>query len=124
MSAHTVSDDHISAILYAYARADRYTKRDERCLTEMGFTLLNANVASVAHRYSSDANELTSFTLSRKMRLDPPTAIAALKLCQNLNYQSCERDDWDGSLACKLLSRIERTLITRIPGYEEAPWEI
>ena len=124
MSAFLVSNDHISAILYAFARADRYNKHDERSLTEMGLTLLNANVASMAHRYPGDVNELTPFTLTRKLRLEPPTAIAALKLCQSLDYQSCERDDWDESPARKLLSRIERTLIAVLPGYDEAKWAI
>jgi len=124
MSAFLVSNDHISAILYAYARADRYGKHDERALTEMGLTLLNANVASIAHRYPSDVNELTPFTLTRRLRFDAPPAIAALKLCQSLDYQSCERDDWEQSPARKLLTRIESTLISVLPGYDEAKWAI
>ncbi|GAC1312051.1 MAG: hypothetical protein NVSMB19_26390 [Vulcanimicrobiaceae bacterium] len=124
MSAFLCSNQHISAILYAFARADRYTKHDDQALTEMGVTLLDANAASVAYRYPRDVGEAKPFKLARSLRLEPLTPVAALKLCQSLNYQSCERDDWAESPARKLLSRIESALVSNLPGYEEAKWAI
>jgi hypothetical protein len=45
-----------------------------------------------------------------------PTAI--LKMCACLDYQSCETDDWDTTLAYKLLQRIRLAAISLLPGYE------
>lgn len=46
-----------------------------------------------------------------------------LKMCDGLEYQSCETDDWDKTLAYRLLTRIRKAAIHELPGYEDAPWE-
>lgn len=46
-----------------------------------------------------------------------------LKMCACLDYQSCETDDWDKTLAYRLLQRIRLAAISLLPGYEDAPWE-
>ncbi len=63
---------------------------------------------------------LHKFTLDEVMLAHPPTAVEALTLIASLDYQSCERDDWEQSPARALLSHMERALITELPGYDYA----
>lgn len=46
-----------------------------------------------------------------------------LKMCDCLEYQSCETSDYRKSLAFALLEVIRKGAIRRLPGYDEAPWE-
>lgn len=51
-----------------------------------------------------------------------PQAVIALKSLACLEYQSCETDDYQQTLAYALLKWIEGICINAIPGYDEAPW--
>lgn len=46
-----------------------------------------------------------------------------LKMCACLAYQCCETDDWESTLAYRLLNKIRLAAISLLPGYEDAPWE-
>lgn len=50
-------------------------------------------------------------------------AISILKMCNCLEYQSCETDDWRKTLAYVLLGDIRAAAIRVLPGYENAPWD-
>lgn len=126
MSAFIVSSDHITAILAGYTLR---SSRDERLtpeeLTIMGKMLWLENCRSVAYRYDEEPDACwTEFKFETRYRVYPPvTEIPALlKLCDCLEYQSCERPDYEDSQAYKRLQRIRGTLIRALPGYEAAPW--
>lgn len=43
-----------------------------------------------------------------------------LAMCNCLEYQSCETEDWRDSMAFDLLYRIQKAAIRALPGYDDA----
>lgn len=92
--------------------------------------LYNENIRSVQYRYpNSSSNELPG-PIERPDEIKigwldfqkPETPVVLLKLCDCLEYQSCETRDWHETAAFELLERIRRAAIHKLPGYDEAPW--
>jgi hypothetical protein len=96
-------------------------------------TLYQENIRSVWARYPDekweslpgpsvkpDSLTVTYTEAKRNWYLKP---IDILKMCDGLEYQSCETSDWRETLAYNLLTRIRHAAIAELPGYEEAPWE-
>lgn len=95
--------------------------------------LYQENVRSVGTRYPRDSRaelpgpistpehmtvselELAQFQRDRL----PPVLI--LKMCDCLEYQSCETDDYQDTLAYRLLNAIRKAAIHQLPGYDDAP---
>src|SRR6266850_3097204 len=126
MSAYVVHTDTIDYLVTA-ARlwrlaSDGYLPYDARNLTdsELGNVLLSENVRSVNYRYS-EQDEAPVYEY-RSMRFDAIDAVAVLKSVQCVNYQSCETDDWKGTLAHRVLKAIESGAIAHLRGYSDAPW--
>ena len=134
MSAFIVSDTHINALV-------RYASRHKLSVyfnRQLGFPfgkqrlnvhdneqaiaqiLLDENVRSVNYRYRD--NEVMSITYDRGAPI--LTAIQAIKAAQCLRYQSCECDDFEESIAFKLIEAIIADAIPRLDGYESAQWAI
>jgi hypothetical protein len=69
---------------------------------EVANILLLANLESVAHRYST---LLDSELPIREQELygPPPKAVELFGILRSLRYQSCERDDYNDSLAYAVL---------------------
>jgi len=123
MSAFVVSREHVAALVKYLAEVE--TREITQTDALKADVLLAANVLSVAHRYPHDIPEMEEpFTAAeiRKARTLP--ALHAISLAQSLQYQSCERDDYENSVA----ERWTRTLIdraaSRLPGWDAAPWTI
>jgi hypothetical protein len=93
--------------------------------------LYQENIRSVQHRYPQDAVDQLPGPIVKEPALtvslsdvcnaktDPVTV---LKLCDCLEYQSCETDDWEETGAFELLERIRKAAIRSLPGYDDAPW--
>ena len=128
MSAFIVSDTHINALVryasrhnvrafYGNPLAMFKVKDNEQATAEL---LLAENVRSVNYRYRD--NEIMTITY------DPGapilTAIQAIKAAHCLRYQSCECDDFEESIAFKLIEAIIADAIPRLDGYESASWAI
>jgi hypothetical protein len=134
MSAFIVSDTHINALV-------RYASRHKLSVffnKQLGFPfgkqqfkiydneqataelLLAENVKSVNYRYRD--NEVMSITYDRGAPV--LTAIQAIKAAQCLRYQSCECDDFEDSIASKLIEAIIDDAIPRLEGYDCAQWAI
>jgi hypothetical protein len=134
MSAYIVSDTHISALVtwaaslqVSFYFANQRTNITWQNAEEIGRALLDENVRSVGHRYEGriDSEEKNAAASYKFVRFDTPLEIAeVIKACHCLDYQSCETDDWKDSKAYAILQAIEDKAITRIPGYERAPWGI
>jgi len=128
MSAFVVSKNHLAAIA-AFGALKQVSTGTSNVGFDFGSiykTLAEANVRSVCHRYGDSKDEYRNFLKppARVPRLQLPTAIQIVKLCDCLDYQSCETDDWRGSEACKLLGHIRNAAIRALPGYDEAKWAI
>jgi len=128
MSAFIVSDTHINALVryasrhnvrafYGNPLAMFQVKDNEQATAEL---LLAENVKSVNYRYRD--NEVMSITYDRGAPI--LTAIQAIKAAQCLRYQSCECDDFEESIAFKLIEAIIADAIPRLDGYESAQWGI
>ena len=128
MSAFIVSDTHINALVRYASRhnvrafhgnplAMFQAKDNEQAAAEL---LLAENVKSVNYRYRD--NEVMSITYDRGAPI--LTAIQAIKAAQCLRYQSCECDDFEESIAFKLIEAIIADAIPRLEGYESAEWGI
>lgn len=133
MSAFVVSQKHISILAnYAcdhYAHlgpcADRASQDDYDYLYT---TLARQNVRSVCHRYE-DEKEADYAEFCKPRGFSPGSAkslpaVHVLKLCDCLDYQSCETEDWRETPAYHVLSRIRDAATSNLPGYEEAPWAV
>ena len=123
MSAFMCSDTHLSIITEAYAAwallepyaSDRHAADVWRCLAE-------ENAKSVAFRYREAPAPVSASGMNRDVRL--PSAIAVVKLCQSLEYQSCEHDGWETSEARRIVRAVLSAAISRVDGYDAAPWSI
>jgi hypothetical protein len=107
---------------------------DKDVATTFANILYRENIRSVGTRYPADKlqdmpgpnnkpDEITiesiDFTLA-VFRLPP---LWILKMCDCLEYQSCENDDYRQTVAFELLDKIRRAAIKALKGYGDAPWE-
>jgi len=134
MSAFIVTDTHINALVryasrhklsvffnrklgFPFGKEQLKTYGNEQAIAQI---LLDENVKSVNYRYRD--NEVMTITY------DPGapilTAIQAIKAAQCLKYQSNECDDFEESIAFKLIEAIIADAIPRLEGYESASWAI
>lgn len=150
MSAFVCSEEHFKALaLFATSRdGSRRFKIDPRLILQ-GYIeatpnrrglasiyadiLYQENIRSVRERYPEDAWEEIPGPIIKPlhiivcwkdedcgaMRLNP---VAILKLCDSLQYQSCETENYEQTTAYKLLHAIRQAAIRALPGYDGAPW--
>lgn len=94
------------------------------------------NIRSVAKRYRNEPlqdlpgphekpehiavtdRELPRFEVYSKL-----APVDILKMCAGLEYQSCETDDYQSTLAYRLLHHIRLAAIKALPGYDAGPWD-
>ena len=133
MSAYIVEDDHIDALItfcidhqLRYRVDGKSVFITEANAEEVGRILLDANVASVHHRYEGriDDDEKNAASNYRFKRFVPGiTLMQAICGVRCLDYQSCERDDWELSTAWRICQSITDHAIARLPGADEC-WQI
>ena len=139
MSAYIVDHDHIDALLdYAIQQQVRYVVRETNSIvdvttenaTEIGRILLTENERSVRARYPAcDVNELpgtigedsANYKFKRWPLRSPLQALTILKACDGFDYQACETDDYEQSLAANIIRAIRGFAIRRLPGYSDSP---
>jgi len=85
--------------------------------------LYRENVRSVQHRYPNDSFESPERLMIGRYRRQIADPVQLLKMCQCLDYQSCETTEWEQSTAYKILQSIISAAIGDLPGYREAAWE-
>ncbi len=130
MSCFVVSQKHLSAIVRwanvhnlkaGWIAAERrfvYTPGKEQELVDL---LYAANTKSVNARYKESHPEHGfEYDLSAPML----TPVEVLKACDCITYQSGEWSGFKGSEAERAVQDIKQAAVRRLPGYEEAPWEI
>jgi hypothetical protein len=135
MSAFVVDQQHIdemvSAAIDLETRArlvpDRgYRQVNHENANDLGRMLWAENVRSVIYRYrlpgTEEAAEYESAVEAYRFTWRPVSAGRAAKRLACFEYQACECEDWQESLAYDFGSQMARALITKLPGYAEAPW--
>lgn len=135
MSAYQVNKVHIDALVTAglsfrpgrhdgplhWYHEDETHVLNDGTAGQVGAMLWAENARSVNHRYSEDEWEEPYEHSHLQGRVDPVVVLAAL-VCYR--YQSCETPDWPQSEAYAFCQALEASMIRRLPGYDNAPWEI
>lgn len=130
MSAFIVSHDHIDAIVtwaacngvsvWDAASGRRHdVKGNEQAI---GLCLLYENYRSVAYRYGESLDQDYLDRYRWRVFTAPLSAVQALKAVDCLVYQSCEHDEWDASMAYRILTEIRHAAWRKVPGYESADY--
>lgn len=130
MSAYTVSDEHIHVLVTALRHylpegvyntaTQQWVKIDALSADRLGQMLLDANIASVNARYDEDDVRIYSWAPA-KWAWDE---VAILKAIDGFEYQCSEAPTWQTSDVKALCEGLRGAVITHLPGYEQAPWEI
>lgn len=143
MSAFVVSKDHIDAIvtvaLFGVSECSAQSGQwfppyfgnpsrpvDIYSVNRLGEMLLLENEDSVRARYPSHNDSEAPVYIYPFHSLPVPliNAVAALKLIDCYEYQSCEHEEWDLSATKRFCHNLRSSLITSLPGYDAAPWAI
>ena len=144
MSAYLVSPKQIGVIA-AYAHKSKCTDygvcygQGVSELDTIAKCLAQANIDSIESRYPDTKKEGAAQSFcsmtnqdyiglaiqeANNAKLSQFTPAIMATLCANFEYQACEVDNWFESLAFKILIQVRRTLVEKLPGYENAPWGI
>ena len=145
MSAFIVDKEHIDLLVTAglefrsygplswwhEATGKRYELTPQRA-HEVGQMLWAENLASLVGRYPNDGSgerpgpidfEDDMVLTYRYQRIPGVPDIATVaKAVHCYEYQSCEHDGWKTSQARAFCQALEHACVTRMPGYEAAPW--
>ena len=85
-----------------------------------GAMLSATNRESVNHRYNeNEIEEMYSFR--RVFELE---AVQVIKALDCYEYQSCEHPEWEASEALNFCNALRSMAGHKIPGYDDAQWEI
>lgn len=145
MSAFIVSDDTIHAIVTFAADQKMMVKHPVTGLYHdvesfpdlIGQELVSENYRSVNVRYNeTDKAPTWRHVPTRRGTVKPAnpyeplsapirrelTPLDIIKLCDCLEYQSCETDDWESTWTYAFLNSVRHRAITKLPGYDNAPW--
>lgn len=95
MSAWIASDKHIASFVFKCANSSD----DKQAIANL---LKKANIRSVNYRY----DERTKITPCDLNQVQEITWEEACMLGASLDYQSCQRPDWENSKAYHLLNRL------------------
>jgi hypothetical protein len=127
--------DHATPGAYFAALSEIRREVDHESIPKVAQMLLDANVASVSHRYPDDKpDELPGPIDAYYVRpvgwqaaeSNAPSLapVAVLKALDGYEYQACERDDWPDSEARAFCDALRGAVIHHLPGYDDAAWEI
>jgi hypothetical protein len=122
MSAFQVGPEHLNylvnaAILYDVHAATIYTPE------QLGIMLARENAISLNARYPQHRTEPIpyAFTIVPKRTITP---VQTIKAAQCFEYQACEHHGWKESTTKRIIDALTSAAIGKLPGYQEAAWEI
>lgn len=136
MSAFVVDFHHINALVtfaldvqasYWNPAAQERVNVTSYNAEEIGRLLLDENVRSVGHRYSgriSGEEKSAAADYAFKRYNAPLSAVQILKAVECLEYQCCETDDWESTVAWRICQSLKGYAISRLPGYDAAAWGV
>lgn len=136
MSAFICNNEHINAMLQAAFSTkalpwppsyywEENGKAESRCIRRtdqaIGQKLVNENFASVNYRYQENRIAYVFQVLPFQKRYP---LVQLLKACNCYIYQACEHPEWEESEAHAIVKALKARAIVRLPGYDEAMWEV
>jgi len=131
MSAFTVSEEHITAMVNSttpsYSGDGAAYRWNGKTVyfggnrNEIAQKLWDENFRSVNYRYNENVEAPVYHGARAPRRFSP---IEIVKLCHSYNYQSCETPDWEETEAYAISKAIESRAIRNVAGYDEALWSI
>ncbi|MEH2525837.1 MULTISPECIES: hypothetical protein [unclassified Bradyrhizobium] len=134
MSAYLCSDLHINTLVsYAVRHGVHYRVNGNAVRVVLNNAeaianiLIDENARGVGERYRERTKEHFGDIgeALRFKQVNPlPDALVILKLCDCFDYQACESDDYEDTLAAEIVNQIRKEAIRRLPGYDAAPWGI
>lgn len=101
--------------------AQRYRRLTRESAGRVGAVLLAENRRSVDHRHDEQRWEEPYVFVPLPV---PPPPVVVLKAIVCYVYQSCEHPQWSDSEAREFCDALTIRAISRLPGYDTAPWEI
>lgn len=136
MSAFVVSKEHIDALVTAglefgrpygpmrwyWGNPARSNELRAETAGQVGAMLWAENQRSVNFRYTED--EIEEPYQFERMPGTPIPPVIVLKALQCFEYQACESDDWRETEAYAFCQALRKRAISRLGGYDAAPWEI
>jgi hypothetical protein len=106
-------------------------------LTDIGRVLLAENERSVCYRYpdctetdkpGTIGEEALSYNFRQwqnVFKLDhTKLCVLIIKQCDCFDYQACETNDYEKSIAHAIIAAIRRKAIRSLPGFDQAPWGV
>lgn len=141
MSAFILGTDHIDYLVSAAVDAGTHQSGfgiywdGERVewhnADVVGAALLRENIASVSHRYADNGTGSLPGPIPNPVPEDyvylpflKVDAAQVLKALDCYEYQSCEHPGWNDSEARRFCDVLRRRYASKMPGYEEALWEV
>lgn len=109
--------------LSAYIGNEHVDFSDVKSLEKLGTILKEQNYRSVNARYN-EQTECEPYSFS-SINTDIPkvsNAMASLKILDCYEYQSCETDDYTSTMAHEIVATFRKLLISKLNGYDDAPW--
>jgi hypothetical protein len=138
MSAFILDKDHIDYLVTAaidLGRGGLYWKG--RMVTtdyanDFGAMLIAENINSIRYRYPDwdDLPDPSAYAYERffipgySYKESVEHIAQVLKAISCYEYQTCEHPEWPESEAKRVCDRLRSAYIYRLPGYEEAEWEV
>lgn len=125
MSSYIVSDNHINTLISWAAANDVSYRWEHKWIAIKGAeqhaaaTLYAANVESVNRLYKGAAPS-AAFTY-RHVWTGRLSALSILRACATFDYQACEVDVYESTVAAKIIDAIRHAAIKGLPGYHDAP---
>ena len=128
MSAFVVTPNHIAYLVnaaqtYRVSYDGNLVSLSTRDQAEIGAALLAENQASVNHRYTNHPAQNEPYVHPTRPSA-APDPVQTLKAVSCYEYQSCEHPAWEESAAYRFCQDLTSASISRLPGYDEAEWEI
>ena len=124
MSAYVVNNETITCIAKGFVEygvsfrggapkdwMDEIIVDTNKEIKRIGQALLEANYKSVNFRYSEE-NEAPEFEPAELTEGFDEGKVIGCIVC--FDYQACELDDWEDSIICKDLNRLEHQILDRL----------
>jgi hypothetical protein len=129
MSAFVCTDAHINAIATFAALHNVYINHGITHLQgaadaeTIAGLLYTANVESVNTRYSKD-DDSSTFKFVRVTKGEYLEPVQIMKLCICFDYQACEVENYEMSIACAITSAVVKDAARQLTAYRSASYSI
>ncbi len=119
MSAWLCSDEHIFEMAHYYVEHCQKWSGGDMTFKAAARYLHNENLNSLAARYG---DEYPLIKVPGEYQPIVTNVFHMAKMVSCYEYQSCEHNRWENSIAKEMCEAIIRRLLSNHPDYDAAPW--